>query len=179
MVAANAGSVHSLAAGYDAGVTHDTMPQDAPGHSHGAARWVPAPPERVYGALLRPEQLVRWLPPQGATGEIDLFEPTPGGRLRITLRFAAATGKSTRDTDVIEGRFLALVPGERVVQAFTFASDAPEFAGEMTMTWELVREGTGTRVRVRAEHVPRGIQRAEHEQGMASTLENLAAFLAS
>jgi uncharacterized protein YndB with AHSA1/START domain len=145
--------------------------------THTAMRFVPAPPEVVYEALVRPERLVRWLPPQGSTGQVDAFEPRAGGRIRITLRFATAPGKSGEHTDVIEGRFVELVPGERVVQAFSFRSDAPEFAGVMTMRWELVRQDGGTRVTVTAQDVPRGIAREDHEKGMASSLENLAAFV--
>lgn len=146
---------------------------------HAATRFVPAPPEVVYEAFVRPERLVRWLPPQGATGQVDVFEPRAGGRIRITLRFASAPGKSGDHTDVVEGLFVELSPGERIVQAFSFQSDAPEFAGVMTMRWAFARQDGGTRVTVTAEDVPRGIAREDHEKGMASSLENLAAFVAA
>ena len=147
--------------------------------THRAQCFVPAAPHAVHEALVRPEQLVRWLPPQGATGRIDVFEPRPGGRIRLTLHFAARAGKSSADTDVIEGRFIELVPDRRVVQAFSFASDDPRFAGVMTMTWQLDAVSGGTQVQVTACDVPTGIARAEHEQGMASSLANLRAWLAS
>jgi uncharacterized protein YndB with AHSA1/START domain len=138
---------------------------------------VHAAPAAVYEALVRAERLARWLPPEGATGAVDLFEPRVGGRIRITLSFQAATGKSSAHTDVIEGRFVELLPGHRVVQAFSFRSDDPRFAGVMTMAWHLHAAGAGTRVQVVASDVPAGIARAEHERGMASTLQNLKAFL--
>jgi uncharacterized protein YndB with AHSA1/START domain len=155
------------------------MKSDDEDRTHRAHCLVPAPPEVVYEALVSPQQLVRWLPPRGATGHIDLFEPRAGGRIRITLVFAAAAGKSSANTDVVEGRFVALAPGEGVVQAFSFASDDPRFAGEMTMTWELHAAPGGTQVQVTASNVPAGIAREEHERGMASSLENLRAWLAA
>ncbi len=146
--------------------------------THEAECFVPVPPHLVYEALVRPEQLVQWLPPQGATGRIALFEPRPGGRIRMTLVFAAAAGKSSSDSDVIEGRFVELVPGERMVQALSFRSEDPRFAGVMTMTWQLHAASGGTRVQVTATDVPPGIAREEHEQGMAASLANLRAYLA-
>jgi uncharacterized protein YndB with AHSA1/START domain len=123
--------------------------------------------------------LARWLPPEGATAHIEVFEPVPGGRIRITLTFAAAPGKSSAHTDVVEGSFVELVPGERVVQDFSFRSGDPRFAGVMRMTWRLRPEAGGTLVQVVATGVPVGIAREDHERGMASSLAQLRAYLGS
>ena len=146
---------------------------------HRGERFIPAPAEMVYAALTHADRLVRWLPPEGASAHIDQFEPHAGGRIRITLTFAGATGKTSSHTDVVEGRFAELVPGQRVVQEFTFRSDDPAFAGVMRMAWELRPEAGGTRVEVTATDVPRGIKRADHEEAMASSLAKLAAFVAT
>ncbi len=53
------------------------------------------------------------------TCHIDFFEPSPGGHFKMTLTFASHPGKSSSDTDEIDGRFVELVPDERVVQAIT------------------------------------------------------------
>ena len=34
-----------------------------------------ASPSTIYQAILNPDALVSWLPPDGMRGEIDLFEP--------------------------------------------------------------------------------------------------------
>jgi uncharacterized protein YndB with AHSA1/START domain len=149
------------------------------GQTHEAECVVPAGPGATYAALLHPEQLRSWLAPEGAEACIEAFEPKVGARIRITLTFRTAPGKSTPDSDVIEGRILELVPGIRVVQAFTFRSEDPRFAGEMAMAWNLDATTGGTRVHVVATNVPVGIERDEHERGMRSTLENLRAYLAS
>ncbi len=45
------------------------------------------------------------------------------------------SGKATADSDIVEARFVEIVPNVRVVQAVDFVSDDPAFAGTMTMTW--------------------------------------------
>ncbi len=145
-----------------------------------ASRVMAAPPERVYAALLDREALTEWLPPRGMTGEFERFDPRPGGSYRLVLTYAdasASRGKAGVDTDIVEARFLDLVPGARVVQAVDFVSDDPAYAGTMTMTWEITAVSDGTRVDVIAEGVPDGITAAEHLAGIASSLENLAKYL--
>lgn len=87
---------------------------------------------------------------------------------------STASGKATADSDIIEARFVELVPGVRVVQAVTFVADDPAFAGSMVMTWEVTPLGPGTRVDIRAEQVPPGISAEDHAAGLASSLANLA-----
>jgi uncharacterized protein YndB with AHSA1/START domain len=87
------------------------------------------------------------------------------------------SGKATPESDIVEVRFLDLVPNVRVVQAVDFVSDDPSFAGTMTMTWELSADSVGTRVEIRADNVPKGISREDHAAGMESSLTNLARFV--
>lgn len=155
------------------------MHADRDDSRHRSERVVPAGPDAVYAALTQADRLVQWLPPEGASGRIDVFEPHAGGRIRITLTFAQATGKTSSHADVVEGRFVELVPAQRVVQEFSFRSDDPAFAGVMRMAWQLHAQADGTRVEVTASDVPRGIGRADHEQAMASSLARLAAFVAT
>ena len=103
-----------------------------------------------------------------------------GGEYRIILTYVElnpSTGKTTRDADVVPGRFLELVPDERIVQLVRFESDDANFAGEMKITWNLSPVSEGTRVDITAENVPIGITRADHEAGFSATLDNLAAFV--
>ena len=85
-----------------------------------------------------------------------------------------APGKTTADSDVVEARYVDIVPGVRVVQEVTFVADDPELAGTMTMTWEVTATDEGTRMDIRAEQVPDGISAADHAAGLASSLANLA-----
>ena len=88
-----------------------------------------------------------------------------------------APGKTTEGSDVVEARYTDVVPGERVAQAVDFVSDDPDLAGTMSMTWTVTAVEGGTRVEIRADDVPPGISADDHAEGMASSLENLAAHL--
>lgn len=146
-----------------------------------ASRRIAAPPAAVYRAFVEPRALMAWLPPAGMTGRALLFEPWRGGRYRIELTYAGgAEGKTTARTDVSAGRFLVLEPDRRIVMSVEFDSADPAFAGEMILTWTFAPAPApgGTDVTVKAEHVPAGISEEDHAAGLASSLENLARFLA-
>jgi uncharacterized protein YndB with AHSA1/START domain len=145
-----------------------------------ASRLIAARPDRVYAALVDPEALAAWLPPDGMTGRFERFDARPGGSFRFLLTYVDASttrGKATADSDIVEARFVDLVPGVRVVQAVDFVSDDPANAGTMTMTWELTATDGGTRVDIRADDVPVGIAADDHAAGLASSLANLARHL--
>ena len=144
------------------------------------SRVIAAPPERVWAALVDPEALLAWLPPGGMTGRFDRFDAWPGGSYRMVLTYrdaAGSPGKASADSDIVEARFLDIIPGERVVQAVDFVSDDPAYAGTMTMTWAVTAADAGTRAGIVAEHVPDGISAEDHAAGLASSLANLAAYV--
>src|SRR6201987_829186 len=130
-----------------------------------AARGMAAPPGRVWAALLDPGALLAWLPPGGMTGRFERFDARPGGSYRMVLAYpdaSGAPGKTTADSDVVEARFVDIVPGERVIQAVDFVSDDPAYAGTMTMTWEVTAVEAGTRFYIVAEYVPDGSSAEDH-----------------
>lgn len=141
---------------------------------------ISAPPQRVFEAFATPESLMAWLPPAGMSGRALEYDLRSGGRYRLELRYedAAGAGKTTARTDVTTGRFLRVDPPRRISQTVEFDSADPSFAGEMVMTWTFETEGAATRVTITAEHVPEGIRKADHDQGLRSSLENLARYLA-
>lgn len=145
-----------------------------------ASRVVSAPSERVWAALVDPEALADWLPPDGMSGTFERFDARPGGSYRLVLTYAdasSAPGKATAESDIVEAQFVDIVPGVRVVQAVDFLSDDPAFSGTMTMAWEIAAVDGGTRVEIRAENVPAGISADDHTAGLASSLRNLAEHL--
>ncbi|MFZ5792942.1 MAG: SRPBCC domain-containing protein, partial [Pseudomonadota bacterium] len=79
--------------------------------------------------------------------------------------------------DRFAGRFVELLPYERIVEDVVFASDDPAFAGTMRVTTTLTPVADGTRVTIACANVPAGIGPDDHQAGMASTLRNLAGFI--
>ena len=123
-----------------------------------------------------------WLPPAGMSARFEHFDPRPGGSYRLVLTYddaSGTSGKATPDSDVVEARYVEIVPNVRVVQAVDFVSDDPAFAGTMMMTWEVTDVDGGTRVDIVAQNVPDGISAEDHEVGLAASLTNLAAFVES
>ena len=133
-----------------------------------------------YAAITDPGALAAWLPPGEMTGRFERFDARPGGSYRLVLTYADASGapgKATAGSDIVEARFVDIVPGVRVVQAVDFVSDDPAYAGTMTMTWAVTAVNVGTRVDSVADDVPDGISAEDHAAGLNSSLENLAAYV--
>ena len=150
------------------------------GRTDTASRVVDASRERAFEALIDPRALVEWLPPTGMTGRFDHFDARPGGAFRMTLTYTdppVGGGKSSADSDVVDGRYIDIVPGARVVQECDFTSDDPAFAGTMTLSWMLTDVEGRTRVDIRADDVPEGISATDHVAGLNSSLDNLARYL--
>ena len=144
-----------------------------------ASRVIAASPDRVYAALVDPEALSVWLPPDGMTATFERFDARPGGSYRLVLTYTDASiaqGKSTAGSDLVEARFLDIVPSRRIVQAVDFVSDDPAYDGTMTMIWELTTIDAGTRVDIRAENVPAAISAEDHAAGLASSLAKLGTY---
>ncbi|MER6386963.1 SRPBCC family protein [Streptomyces sp. NPDC001523] len=145
-----------------------------------AGRVIAAPPKVVYRALLDRESLETWLPPDGMRGRVEQWDPRPGGGFRMVLTYLDATGgpgKTSAGTDVVDIGFAELEPAVRVVQRAVFEADDPSYAGAMTMTWDLAPAGDGTEVTVTATDVPTGIDQADHQAAIASSLANLASYV--
>jgi len=145
-----------------------------------ASRVIAAPLERTWAALVDPEALLAWLPPGGMTGRFERFDARPGGSYRMVLTYSGASGapgKATADSDIVEARFVDIVPGERIVQAVDFVSDNPAYAGTMIMSWEVTAADGGTRVNIVAKDVPDGISAEDHAAGLGSSLTKLAAYV--
>jgi uncharacterized protein YndB with AHSA1/START domain len=114
------------------------------------------------------------------TGVVHAFDARPGGAFSMSLVYPedeGARGKTSERADTFRGRFVELIPGERIVWATQFDSADPSFADEMTVSWTLAPAGNGTEVTVLCDNIPPGIRRADNEAGCRATLEKLAAFL--
>ena len=145
-----------------------------------ASRFIPAPVGEVFSALVDAEALESWLPPGEMQGEIERFEPWPGGSFKMALRYPdhlAASGKTTSHTDVFDARFIDVSPGSKVSFAVDFLSADDAFGGTMIMTWTVTGTPDGTLVEITADDVPDAISAKDHSSGMESSLEKLAAYV--
>jgi uncharacterized protein YndB with AHSA1/START domain len=153
----------------------------AKGASTRVSRIIKAPRKAVYQAFLDRDALASWLPPETMTGHVHAFEPREGGRFRMSLTYQdpkqSPGGKTSEDTDTFQGRFVELVPDEKIVWVTEFESKDPGFAGEMRITFSLEDADGGTEVCVVCEDIPKGVRPEDNEMGCRSSLKNLAALL--
>jgi len=160
-------------------VTDHALPET----SSRVSRIIKAPREAVYRACLDPDALVAWRAPDNMIGRMFAFDARVGGRYRMSLTYRNAdhrlAGKTSEDTDAFEGRFLELVPNEKIVEVVTFETPDPTFAGEMAITTSLADADGGTRITMLFEGLPAGISPDDNREGAEQALRKLAALLES
>ena len=143
------------------------------------SQYIAAPREAVYRALLDPDAIARWKVPDGMTAEVHAFEAREGGTIRVSLTYdePTGTGKTASHTDTYRGRFVTLVPNEKVVEIDEFESADPAMRGEMTSEITLVDAAGGTELHAVHEGLPSGVSAADNELGWRMALAKLAALV--
>jgi uncharacterized protein YndB with AHSA1/START domain len=143
------------------------------------SRFIAAPPDAVYAALLDPAAVAQWMVPDNMSSEVHRFDPREGGEFEISLTYDDPTsvGKTAGATDTFAGRFTELRPGESVVQAVAFATDDPALAEEMTIRYLLTARPGGTEVEGVHEGLPAAVDPALNELGWQMSLAKLAALV--
>jgi uncharacterized protein YndB with AHSA1/START domain len=143
------------------------------------SRRVNAPRQKVYRALIDPSAVATWMVPTGMTSHVHAFDPREGGAFRISLTYDAPTGagKTTAHTDTYHGRFVQLVPDEKVVEVVEFEAADPAMQGEMTITISLADAEGGTEILAVHDRLPAGLSPADNEAGWRSSLAKLAALV--
>jgi uncharacterized protein YndB with AHSA1/START domain len=143
------------------------------------SRFINASPDAIYDAFLDPAALVVWLAPANMTGVVHRFDGRVGGGYEMSLYYseAGAVGKTAAREDRFTARFVELTPPARIIEAVTFDSDDPAFAGEMIMTVTLEAAEAGTSVSILFTGIPPGIRPEDNEAGTESTLEKLARYV--
>jgi len=133
----------------------------------------------VYAALIDADAISRWKVPEGMTCHVHTFEGGEGGTFRISLTYdeRGEAGKTTGRTDTYRGRFVELVPNERVVEVDEFETSDPSLRGEMTVTITLTDADGGTDVLGVHEGLPPGLSISDNEAGWESALARLAALV--
>ena len=109
-----------------------------------------APAERVYRAYLDADAMAKWLPPNGFTGRVHQIEAKVGGTYKMSF-----TNFTSGRSHTFGGKFLELVPNERIRHSDTF--DDPNLLGTMVTTIVLKKVSVGTELDVVQEGIPDAI----------------------
>ena len=124
-------------------------------------------PEKLYRAFLEPDAVAKWLPPSGFACTVHHLDARVGGTHKMSFRnFTTGNGHS------FGGRYLELVPNERLVYTDTF--DDPNMPGEMRVTVTLKKVSVGTELNVVQDGVPDAIPVEGCYLGWQQSLDNLA-----
>jgi uncharacterized protein YndB with AHSA1/START domain len=155
--------------------------QSTKGSSTRVSRVIKAERNVVYSAFLDPDSVAAWLAPNSMTGHVHVFEPREGGRFRMSLTYRNAdhpvAGKTSADTDTVQGRFVELVPNKKIVEVVEFESQDPAFSGEMKILVSLTDAEGGTEITFVCDDIPPGIRPEDNEQGCKESLAKLAKLL--
>ena len=127
-------------------------------------------PEKVYRAFTEADALVKWLPPNGFTCTVHSLEAKVGGAYRMSFR-----NFTTGNSHSFGGKYLELVPGERLRYTDTF--DDPNLPGEIVVTVTLKKVSVGTEVKILQEGIPDVIPEEACYLGWQDSLRNLASLV--
>lgn len=145
------------------------------------SRIIKAPREVIYQAFTDPAALPVWRAPGDMIGKVHHFDYRVGGGYEMSLYYPssekALRGKTSGREDRYIARFVELAPPTKIVEAISFDSADPAFAGEMTMVVTLEERDGGTEVTIVFENIPSGIRPEDNEVGSQSSLEKLARYV--
>jgi uncharacterized protein YndB with AHSA1/START domain len=106
-----------------------------------------ATPQRVYRAFLDADAMAKWLPPNGFTGKVHHMDAKVGGAYKMSF-----TNFTTGKSHSFSGKYLELVPYERIRYTDTF--DDPNLPGEIQVTVTLKKVSVGTELNIVQEGLP-------------------------
>ena len=140
-----------------------------------------ATPQTLYKAFTNAAALEAWLAPGEMTGKLHNFDLRIGGGYSMSLYYPQsekeAKGKTAEKEDRYASRFLELTPFKKIVQAITFNSSNPAFAGEMIMEVSFEQKRTKTKVNIIFRNIPPGIRPEDNEAGTQLSLEKLKRYV--
>lgn len=124
-------------------------------------------PEKVYRAFLEADALAKWLPPNGFTCSVSQFEAKVAGNFKMSFR-----NFTTGNTHSFGGKYLELIPNERVRYSEYF--DDPNLKGELQVTVTLKQVRVGTELHIVQEGIPDAIPPEACYLGWQESLLSLA-----
>lgn len=132
-----------------------------------------APRALVFKCWTDPQHAAMWWSPQGFTLEACQLDVRIGGAWRIGMRSPEGT------RHVKSGVYREVVPPARLVFTFAWEDEAGRPKHPMLVEVTFVEEGQRTRLTLRHSNLESETARDLHRGGWTSTMERLAAYLAS
>ncbi len=133
-------------------------------------RVLAAAPDKIFRAFTTPDAIARWLPPNGFTCRVHQMDAKVGGSHRMSF-----TNFSTGKSHAFAGKYLELVPGERI--RYTDRFEDSSLPGEMTTTVTLAPVSVGTEIVIVQENVPAAIPPEACYLGWQQSLNHLATLV--
>jgi uncharacterized protein YndB with AHSA1/START domain len=133
---------------------------------------VPAPRERVFNALVTPDELARWWGPKGFTSPSIELDPRAGGTYRIAMQ------PPEGDVFHLSGEFVAVDPPRLLSYTFRWEEPTPDDR-ETVVTLRLEEAGGSTNVILDQGVFASEERLALHTQGWTDSLERLYERVAS
>lgn len=132
-------------------------------------RRYPAPPNRVFDALTKPDLLSRWFAPSDDfDAVVDRFEAEVGGSYRIEMR------NKDGNVHTCIGKVQEVDAPNRLVYTWRWEGGAMGEMPDTLVTWELQPVGNGTELVLIHERFPNEEAKGQHEQGWNGCMERLA-----
>jgi len=124
-------------------------------------------PEKVYRAFLEADALAKWLPPHGFACTVHHQDAKVGGTYCMSFR-----NFTTGDSHSFSGKYVELLPGERL--HYTDQFDDPNMPGQIQVTITLKKVSVGTELNIVQEGLPDIMPVEACYLGWQQSLENLA-----
>ena len=133
---------------------------------------MPAPRERVFNALVTPDELAKWWGPKGFTSPSIELDPRAGGSYRIAMQ------PPEGDVFHLSGEFVAVDPPSLLSYTFRWEEPTPDDR-ETVVTLTLEEAGGSTNVILDQGVFATEERLALHTQGWTDSLERLYELVAS
>jgi uncharacterized protein YndB with AHSA1/START domain len=133
-------------------------------------RVVRTTPEKLYRAFVDADAMSKWLPPNGFTCKVHHKDAKVGGTYKMSF-----TNFTTGKAMSFGGKYLELVPGERL--RYTDVFDDPNLPGEIEVTVTLKKVSCGTELNIVQAGVPAVIPAEACYLGWQDSLTQLAALV--
>lgn len=88
-----------------------------------------SPVERVFSALIDPEQLTQWFP------DIVMIEPKLGGK--VSFRFLKENTNEENDHEIV-GTIVSIIPNKELSYTWNFITK-PEYSKDTLVTWKVAK----------------------------------------